>query len=97
MILAGASLCMLFFMKETYAPTILRKRVKKLRDETGDSRYWSRYDEKMDFWPLLFSSLWRPFAMTFTEPILWFWDLYVSVIYAILCMCDFHLDKNTYH
>ncbi len=25
--------------------------------------------------------------MTFTEPILWFWDLYISIIYGILYLC----------
>ena len=85
MILTAASFVFLFFVKETYTPAILRKRAKKLREETGDSRYWSRYDEKQELIPLLLTSLWRPFYMTFTEPILWFWDLYVSVTYAILC------------
>ena len=56
-------------IKETYAPAILRGRVKKRRKETGDDRWWSRYDDKMEFWPLLKINLSRPFVMTVTEPI----------------------------
>lgn len=56
-------------IKETYAPAILRSRAKKRRKETGDDRYWSRYDDKLKFWPLLKINLSRPFVMTVTEPI----------------------------
>ena len=56
-------------IKETYAPAILRRRAKKRRKETGDDRYWSRYDDKLKFWPLLKINLSRPFVMTVTEPI----------------------------
>lgn len=55
---------------ETYAPVILRRRAAKRRKETGDDRYWSRYDEKKQFLPLLRINLSRPFVMTVREPIL---------------------------
>lgn len=83
--LSGVSFLLLLAVKETYAPSILRARAHRLRKETGDSRYWSRYDEKQGVWHVLRTSLWRPFAMTFTEPILWFWDFYISIVYSILC------------
>jgi multidrug resistance protein len=56
-------------IKETYAPAILRRRAAKKRKETGDDRWWSRYDDKLEFWPLLKVNLSRPFVMTVTEPI----------------------------
>lgn len=29
-----------FFLPETYAPVLLRKKAQKMRKETGDQRYW---------------------------------------------------------
>jgi len=69
MICSGVSSAMVASFKETYAPVILRKKAAQRRKETGDLRWWSRYDEKKDFWPLLKGSLSRPFIITFTEPI----------------------------
>lgn len=74
-------------IKETYAPAILRKRAAQKRKETGDERYWSRYDEKEALWPLLKINLSRPFILTVTEPICMFWDLYISLVYGILYLC----------
>jgi multidrug resistance protein len=74
-------------IKETYAPAILKKRAARMRKEMDDERYWSRYDDKLSPIGILKVSLSRPFVLTFTEPILWFWDFYVSVIYGILYLC----------
>lgn len=56
-------------VKETYGPAILRKRAAKKRKETGDERWWSRYDDKESLLPLLKVNLSRPFVLTVTEPI----------------------------
>jgi multidrug resistance protein len=69
MIGAGLALCMILSFKETYAPAILRSKAKKKRKETGEEKWYSRYDEKKEFWPLLKVNLSRPFIMTVTEPI----------------------------
>jgi multidrug resistance protein len=70
-VIIGASVAWLMtsLIKETYAPALLRKRAAKKRKETGDDRWWSRYDDKLEFWPLLKMNLSRPFVMTVTEPI----------------------------
>lgn len=78
---------MIISFKETYAPAILRRRAAKRRKETGDERWWSRYDQKSSLTATLKLNLSRPFVMTATEPILWFWDLYIAVIYGILYLC----------
>ena len=57
-------------IKETYAPSILRRRAHKKRQESGDDRWWSRYDDKLSLWPLLKINLSRPFVLTIHEPIL---------------------------
>jgi MFS family permease len=96
MILAGAGWFMVASMKETYAPVILQKKAARKRKETGDERYWSRYDQKLTsrfcisvritgtnekstVIQILKVNLSRPFVLTFTEPILWFWDAYIGV------------------
>ena len=68
---------------ETYAPTILRKRTARRRLETGDNRWWCRYDEKKKFSTLLKMNLARPFVIAVTEPICIFWDV-VSHVRLIL-------------
>ncbi|OTA32924.1 hypothetical protein BTJ68_05673 [Hortaea werneckii EXF-2000] len=74
-------------IQETYAPAILRKRAERKRKETGDDRWWSRYDDREDLVPLLKVNLSRPFSMTVTEPILIFWDVYIALVYGVLYLC----------
>lgn len=69
MILSGAGFFLIASIRETYAPAILRKRAAERRKETGDDKWWSRYDEKKEFLPLLKVNLSRPFIMMLTEPI----------------------------
>lgn len=74
-------------IKETYAPAILKRKAAQRRKETGDDRWWCRYEEKISVVETLKVNLSRPFIMTATEPILWFWDLYIAVVYGILYLC----------
>lgn len=69
MIISGLAFIFMCMLKETYAPALLRKKAKLRRKEQDDSRYWSRYDNKIKFWPLLKVNLGRPFVMIFTEPV----------------------------
>ena len=69
MIISGVAFIFMCMLKETYAPALLRKKAKLRRKEQDDDRYWSRYDSKISFWPLLKVNLSRPFVMVFTEPI----------------------------
>ena len=47
MILAGAAWGMCACIKETYAPSILKRKAAAKRKDTGDDRYWCRYDNHM--------------------------------------------------
>lgn len=85
LILAGVSFLLMATVPETYGPALLRRRAEKKRKETNDNQWWSKHDEKRAFWPLLGASLWRPIYLTATEPILWFWDLYILIVYAMNC------------
>jgi hypothetical protein len=86
-IVSAVAWIVLSLIPETYAPSILRKRAALKRKTTDDSRYWSRYDDKQPFIPLLKVNLSRPFILTVTEPILIFWDLYIALVYGILYLC----------
>ncbi|KAJ8120878.1 hypothetical protein ONZ43_g2532 [Nemania bipapillata] len=75
------------FTKETYAPTILKAKAARLRKETDDDRWWTRYDMNMSPTDVIKLNLTRPFVLFFTEPILWFFNLWISIVYGILYLC----------
>ncbi|EKG09256.1 Sugar transporter conserved site [Macrophomina phaseolina MS6] len=86
-IMGGVAFCLVACLQETYAPVLLRKKAAEMRAQTGDERWWSRYENKAEFSQLLKVNLSRPFIMMFTEPICAFWDFYIGVVYAILYLC----------
>lgn len=72
LIIAGAFGALSISIPETYAPVLMRKKAEKLRKDTGDERYMSRFcykDGEGDFWELTKTSLERPIIMLFTEPL----------------------------
>lgn len=76
-----------FTVPETYAPTILGKRAKKLRKETGSQEYVTEQD--LDLRPLaerLTIFLIRPLQLLFGELIVFLISLYMSVLYGMLYM-----------
>ncbi|KAK3952352.1 major facilitator superfamily domain-containing protein [Pseudoneurospora amorphoporcata] len=87
LILSGAAVIFMATIRETYAPAILRAKAARLRKETGDDRYWSRFDQKVSTIQLLKTNLSRPFILAATEPILWFFNTWISLVYAILYLC----------
>jgi multidrug resistance protein len=86
-ILAFVGWIMVMAMKETYSPTLLAQRARIRREETGDDRWHSRYDQRMPFLELMKVNLSRPIIMAFTEPICIFWNVYIAIIYGILYLC----------
>ncbi|KAH7115924.1 major facilitator superfamily domain-containing protein [Dendryphion nanum] len=87
MIASGVSFGMVLIIRETYAPAILRAKAEKKRKETGDDRWFSRYDDKKKFWPLLKENLIRPIQMSINEPICIFWNIYIALVYGLLYLC----------
>ncbi|GKT91295.1 major facilitator superfamily transporter [Colletotrichum tofieldiae] len=69
---------------ETYRPTLLRKKAAKKRQEEEDHRYWSDFDDTVPIFRRIRTAVSRPFILSFTEPVLMFWNIYISVIYAIV-------------
>jgi MFS family permease len=84
MILGGVAVLVMAGAKESYGPAVLQKKAARLRKESGDDRWWCRYDEKVSKVQLIRVNLMRPFILSFREPILWFFNLWISVLYGIL-------------
>jgi multidrug resistance protein len=86
LILAGVAYCLITFtVPETYAPTILARRARKLRKE--DPSYYTEQD--LDLRPLgerMRIFLVRPFQLLFGELIVFLVSLYMSVLYGLLYM-----------
>jgi multidrug resistance protein len=88
LILAGAVYILITFtVPETYAPTILAKRAKKLRAKTGDPTHVTEQDlDKRPLVERLRIFLIRPFQLLFRELIVFLIALYMSVLYGLLYM-----------
>ena len=86
LIISGLVLVLvILFQPETYAPVLLAWKSKKLRDLTGDDRYKAELEIREEsFATRLVHSLYRPFVLTVTEPIIVLIALYLTVIYIIL-------------
>lgn len=69
LILSGVALGFSLILRETYAPTLLKRKAARLRKETDDSRWWCRYEQKASLGAILKLNLSRPFVMAVTEPI----------------------------
>lgn len=92
LILAGVANVLMFTVKETYTPAVLKKKSAKLRKEEDDDRYWCEYDDAVRSTAQLMKiNLSRPFILSATEPILWFFNIWISVIYGILYLVSLSL------
>ncbi|KAK5630312.1 hypothetical protein RRF57_006027 [Xylaria bambusicola] len=80
LILAGAASLSMLGTSETYAPAILKAKAARKRKETNDDRWWTRYDLNLSPFDLVKLNLTRPFILFFTEPILWFFNLWISIV-----------------
>jgi multidrug resistance protein len=76
-----------FTVPETYAPTILATRAKKLRKTTGEMDHVTEQDlDVRPFMDRLWIFLVRPAQLLFREPIVLLVALYMSVLYGLLYM-----------
>ena len=71
-------------MPETYGPVLLRRKAKKMRNETGNPKIVAPSElEKLDFKHLVVVVLTRPIRMFLFEAIVLFSCLYLSLAYGI--------------
>jgi multidrug resistance protein len=88
LIMAGVVYILITFtVPETFAPTILAKRAKKLREKTGENDHVTEQDlDLRPFTERLRIFLVRPFQLLFGELIVFLVSLYMSVLYGLLYM-----------
>eukprot|EP01117_Protostelium_nocturnum_P015102 TRINITY_DN5818_c0_g1_i1.p1 TRINITY_DN5818_c0_g1~~TRINITY_DN5818_c0_g1_i1.p1 ORF type:complete len:573 (-),score=181.21 TRINITY_DN5818_c0_g1_i1:43-1761(-) len=74
-----------FFLPETYAPVLLRKRAEKLSKETGKD-YLTIFQAKgvVKTSTLFKTSLSRPWGLLFKEPIVLLMSIYMAIVYGTL-------------
>ncbi|GJN72150.1 hypothetical protein PLICBS_006222 [Purpureocillium lilacinum] len=87
LVLGGVSILMMLTVKETYAPEILRRKAARLRNKSGNPQWWCRYDQRCSSMRLILVNLRRPCVLFFTEPIVWFINVWNALIYGILYLC----------
>ena len=73
-----------FFMRETYAPTILARKTARLRKETGNLELRSKLDIGLSPRDFFIRSIIRPAKMLTKSPIVLSTSLYVGVVYGYL-------------
>ncbi|TGO63399.1 hypothetical protein BCON_0013g00450 [Botryotinia convoluta] len=75
-----------FVFRETYAPKILRNKAQKLRKETGDLNYNSRFDfdNRAPGIMILKDGLVRPVSMFFGSPVVFILSIQVSITYGYM-------------
>ncbi|PYH63521.1 MFS transporter [Aspergillus vadensis CBS 113365] len=84
---AFAFVLLFFFLPETFAPNILYRRARRVRQITGNSNYRCEAEievANMKKKDIIFEALVRPFQLCFFEPIVLVMNLYIALIYGIL-------------
>lgn len=85
MAFAGVMWIMVSLMPETYAPVILKRRAKKLRNETGNDKIMTEQEATpLSFKEMVNECLIRPLKFVVTEPLLDLVCAFVALIYAYL-------------
>jgi hypothetical protein len=75
---------MFVFLRETYAVTILEKKAKRIRKETGDNTYKSKLASDLSTRDFFARSIIRPIKMLLFSPLVFFLSLYMAVVYGYL-------------
>ncbi|GJE99749.1 MFS general substrate transporter [Phanerochaete sordida] len=85
-IFAGTCVPLVFFtIPETYSPVLLARKAKKLRDNSGDDRYWAPLEkESTKIGAEVQRILGTPFALMVKEPMLIALTMYMSFIYGVI-------------
>lgn len=84
-IVAGfVSLVMALFMRETYAPVILQRKVDRLRKETGNQHLRSKLDSGLSPTDFFKRGIIRPMKMLIRSPIVALFAIYIAVVYGYL-------------
>jgi DHA1 family multidrug resistance protein-like MFS transporter len=80
-----AFLLLSFFFPETLGSNVLHRRAKRLRKETGDSRFYTKAEKEASAVTpghFIKETLYRPFALIISEPGVLAFDLYIALAYG---------------
>ncbi|KAK2759559.1 hypothetical protein FQN54_003038 [Arachnomyces sp. PD_36] len=86
LLMSGLTLAaVVFLLPESYSPVMLKWKAQHLRALTGDDRYQAKLEiDNSSFTAMLATSLYRPFLLACTEPIIILVAIYLTVVYVIL-------------
>lgn len=71
-------------MRETYPPTLLARKTKRLRKETGNQNLRSKLDSKLSATALFKLSIIRPARMLLFSPIVLAMSIHMAIVYGYL-------------
>ena len=89
-----------FFLQETWAPQLLKKKAQKLRKATGNQALHTEYETDKSLPVVLRTNLERPFKLLATQPIIQLISAYQAYLYGLmyLILSTFPtLWSNVYH
>ncbi|PQE24361.1 hypothetical protein CJF31_00002631 [Rutstroemia sp. NJR-2017a BVV2] len=72
------------FLRESYAPTILARKTKRLRKETNNPQLVSKLDHGLTTKDFFFRSIVRPAKLSFRSPIVLSTSIYMAIVYGYL-------------
>ena len=70
--------------RESYGPVLLQRKAARLRKETGDNRYRSKYERSGTPTQIFWMALKRPLKLLFLSPIVFLMALFAAVTYGYL-------------
>lgn len=73
-----------FVMRESYAPVVLRHKVRRLQRETGNMSLISKLDSGLSSREVFLRAIVRPTKMLLLSPIVFLMSLYMAVVYGYL-------------
>jgi multidrug resistance protein len=79
-----ACTCSITFMRETYEPLLLQRKVNRLKKETGNQNLRSKLDSGLPVRAYFVRALVRPTKMLFLSPIVLALSIYMAVVYGYL-------------
>ncbi|OCK89376.1 MFS general substrate transporter [Cenococcum geophilum 1.58] len=75
----------IFFLQETYAPKLLKRKADRLRKETGNNALHTEYETPdKTLFNILKTALTRPFRLLGTQPIIQVLAIYMAYLYGMM-------------
>ena len=81
----------LFFLQETHAPTLLKRKAGCLREETGNTKLYTEYESDKPLTKILQIAAVRAFRMLATQPIIQVISVYMAYLFGL-----FYLILSTF-